>query len=129
MFEGALLKVKRAKEHICDLHIAFDGFVETHKYTLSVSQDPDSGTSAIDIDFSDPKPEHFALILGDAIHNLRTALDHAMWELMGHDRGQQHETLYFPTSKGRKAEYEAVCNGLKTPRDDSKKFFIALEAF
>jgi hypothetical protein len=65
--------------------------------------------------------------LGDAIHNLRTFLDHAAWELIGIDGGTQDRYTAFPFRRTQ-VEYEATCNGTKTPRDDTKKFFVALAA-
>lgn len=76
-----------------------------------------------------PIPNEIALVIGDAIHNLRTALDHATWELIGIDGGLQDRWTKLPASATGKVDYEAACRGLKTPRDDTKQFFIDLAVY
>jgi hypothetical protein len=79
------------------------------------------------VEFSEGLPEDFSLLIGDAIHNLRSSLDHATWELIGIDKGTQDRETAFPFSKSP-AEYEALCDRIKTPRSDTVKFFRAFEA-
>src|SRR3990167_374263 len=128
MFESAKLKVERAEQHIAYLQRTFKAFVETNNYNLSVSEDPKTSRTTIKVHFSDYRPQEFALVIGDAVHNLRTALDHATWELIGLDSGTRDRYTTFPTGDD-KVNYEASCNGIKTPRGDTKKFFIALAAY
>lgn len=128
MFNSAFLKVERAYAHINNIESAFNLFRETHSAEFIIGKDPNTGTQFIDLDVGDAMPVDFPVIIGDAIHNLRTALDHAMWELMGIDKGIQDRNTAFPFSR-TKTEYEAACNGVKTPRDDTKKFLISLEAY
>jgi hypothetical protein len=128
MFDSADFKVKRAQEHIGNLEKAFDRFIKTHPYTFHVGNDSDANTRGIEVRFGEAIPTMFSLILGDAIHNLRTALDHAAWELIGIDCGTQDRTTTFPVSRTQ-ADYEAACKGIKTLKDDTKKFFIALAAY
>jgi hypothetical protein len=128
MFNGARLKIGRANQHIADLEIAFHTFVKDNPHTIRSSRDPKTGRTIVRVHFDQPIPDTLALIIGDAIHNLRTALDHATWELIGLDGGTQDRYLKFPTGDNR-INYEASCKGLKTPREDTKKFFIALAAY
>lgn len=125
MFESAKLKVERAKHHISNLQTVFDAFIVKNPYTLTISNDTNSGDTTIDVSLNEPLPPVLALIIGDAVHNLRTALDHATWELIGRDRGTQDRYLKLPTGDNR-VNYEACCKGIKTPRADTKAFFIAL---
>jgi hypothetical protein len=87
-----------------------------------------TGALTVEVHFHETIPTTFSLILGDAIHNLRTTLYHAAWELIGIDGGTQNRHLAFPTS-GTQGDYEATCNGIKTSRDDTKKFLISLAAY
>jgi hypothetical protein len=128
MFDSADLKVKRAQKHIDDLKCAFDRFIETHPHTFVFGNDTDTNTRSVEVRFGEAIPTEFSLILGDAIHNLRTALDHATWELIGIDGGTQDRQTAFP-SRRTKIEYETACHGIKTPCDDTKKFLIALAAY
>lgn len=129
MFESARSKIERADKHISDLKGAFDAFIETHPHTLSIGSDPNTGEMTVEVRFREKISSTFALIIGDAVHNLRTALDHATWELIGLDKGTQDRWTAFPTSGQDRINYEATCNGIKTPRADTKKFFIDFAAY
>jgi hypothetical protein len=82
-FEGSHLKIKRANQHIDDLETIFSQFLRTDFYALGAKAKPQIGYVAYYVTRVDPLPEDVPLILGDAVHNLRTALDHFMWELVG----------------------------------------------
>jgi len=75
LFSGSRLKIKRANKHISDLNDALDGFIQTDFYSLAVNKDVDTGKQVLRIKFLKPIPESVPLILGDAVHNLRTSLD------------------------------------------------------
>jgi hypothetical protein len=128
MFESAKLKLDWAKRHVSDLQSAFDEFVRTHRYTTRIGNDPKTGEITIELLFNEQIPTTLSLVLGDAIHNLRTALDHAVWELIGLDGGTQDRSTSLPTASNQR-DYEAACNGVKTPREDTKKFLIGLAAY
>src|SRR5262249_1514248 len=123
MFESAHLKLDRAKHHIRDLEAVFASSVRDHPDMISIEHDAATGivtAGIVDLNFQTTLP----LIIGDAIHNLRVSLDHAMWELIGLDGGTQDRRTAFPARRGRQA-YEAACMGrdgtVKTPRDDTKQ--------
>ena len=123
MFESARLKLDRAKHHIRDLQLVFAS-IRDNPDLIRIEHDAAAGmvtARIIDPDF----PASLPLIIGDAIHNLRTALDHAMWELIGLDGGTQDRSIAFPARRWR-VEYEAACNRIKTPRNDTRKFLISL---
>jgi hypothetical protein len=124
MFENARLKLDRAKHHIRDLQLVFASFIRDNPDPIRIEHDAAAGmvtARIIDPDF----PASLPLIIGDAIHNLRTALDHAMWELIRLDGGTQDRWTAFPAHR-RRVDYEAACNGIKTPRNDTRKFLISL---
>lgn len=75
-----------------------------------------------------PLPGSLALILSDAIHNLRTALDHATWELIGHDHGTRDRHTKLPTGDTR-INFEASCKGIKTPIPATIDFFVQLAIY
>jgi hypothetical protein len=127
-FASARLKLDRAKQHIANLQREFDVFVAENPHALSFKVDPDTSSLLVQLRFKVDIPKSFALILGDAIHNLRCAMDHATWDLIGIDHGTQDRWTKFPTGRTRQ-DYEATCKGMKTPRDDTKKFFAALEVY
>lgn len=80
MFESAVLKVKRAHQHILDFNQVSQAFTKTDFYAFSIEED--RGTRFLRLNMVKPAPEELALILGDTIHNLRSALDHAYVDLV-----------------------------------------------
>ncbi len=128
LFKGARLKIERADHHIGDLETQFAAFVDANPYTLAVGSNPETGQPAIRIKFRQDIPPEWALVIGDAIHNLRSSLDHMTWALVDHDGGVQDRYLKFPTGDNR-INFEASCKGIKTPSQSIKDVFIALEAF
>jgi len=77
MYENARLKLHRAEKHIADLTTAIDSL--PHRYTSSIEIDPNIPAQSIKYDFPGIAPflTEVALITGDVIHNLRTAVDYA----------------------------------------------------
>lgn len=76
-FDGASLKVARAYRHIDELKATLDNIRRDHPKTLIPKKQADGSFT---LTFSDlgPSGPMIPLILGDAIHNLRSAFDH-MW--------------------------------------------------
>ena len=128
MFASAKQKIERADYHIADLERQFAFFVAEKPHRFSIQSDPTSATLSVGIRFLKELPSTFAPIISDAIHNLRTALDHAAWEVVGTDHGTQDRYLQFPTGDTR-VSFEASCNGMKTPSQWVKDAFKATEAF
>jgi hypothetical protein len=74
-FREARLKIKRAEKHIADLKARIAGLPDS--YIASIEIDP-NGIENIKHDLSDTKiATDVALIVGDAIHNLKSALDYS----------------------------------------------------
>lgn len=128
MFESARLKLQRADYHISDLERQFAAFVAEKPHRFIVQSDPNTGHLRIRVRFVKNVPAAFALVIGDAIHNLRASLDHAIWELVGFDHGTQDRHLKFPTGDTR-ISFEASCNGIKTPSQWVKDAIKSTEAF
>jgi hypothetical protein len=114
MFESARSKLARAEHHISDLKGQFEGFVKRKPHRFSVKHDEETGQPVVQIRFVESVPDTFAVVIGDAVHNLRCALDHLMWKLIGWDGGTTDKHLQFPCREG-KIDFEAACNGIQTP--------------
>jgi hypothetical protein len=83
-FEGSRLKVERAKKHITDLHSALIVFQKGDFYRIWVDEDLETGLHHLKLSTIRQPPIEIALMIGDAVHNLRTALDlltsEVIWE-------------------------------------------------
>jgi hypothetical protein len=77
LFRGARLKIKRANKHIADLDVAILRLKDNYTSTVEIN----TQTGHQDLVHTCPEfaqaIEEMSLIAGDAIHNLRTALDFA----------------------------------------------------
>lgn len=126
-FHGARLKVKRANHHIADIEVALERFREKYQHPITVEPDNQPGKRYMHIVVARPDIEAFALMAGDAIHNLRSALDHAAWELMKR-YGGDYKMCAFPTGKDRSA-FESACGRVPTPRCDAGPVLVGFEAY
>ena len=80
---GAWAKLKRAKTHIDAFHSSVEAKLGPHPihYGLGRKFKPDQSVVAFYIDRLVEIDDCWGLIIGDAIHNLRGALDHLTWQL------------------------------------------------
>jgi len=80
--KGARLKIKRANKHIAELEGRIDGLRERLVTTAHV--DTNSGLEYIECSFAGIEKrevlEELSTIIGDAVHNLKSALDHVWFE-------------------------------------------------
>jgi hypothetical protein len=95
-FESARLKVQRAYLHIQELERVFATFLQSNFCKISVEQEPETGQQLLKVASIASLPAETPLIIGDAFHNLRTALDHVMAEILKGSDG-----VYFPVGKER----------------------------
>lgn len=77
---SARLKIERANKHILDLQERINILADSH--TVAIETDANTGKKFIKHDLSDGTARtDIALLVGDAIHNLNCALDHAWWKI------------------------------------------------
>jgi hypothetical protein len=127
-FDGARLKIKRAEHHIDELERQFELFVERKPYSLTIGNHPKTDQPSVRVKFKEAVPSWLSLIVGDAVHNLRTSLDHMVWELIGHDGGEQNRHLKFPAGDNR-VSFESSCQGIRTPSQSVIDVLKAFEVF
>lgn len=128
MFDSAKLKVEWAEHHIANFEDFLRSFSQRNSHGFTVAKDLEGGKQRVDINFGENPPPNFALIAADVIHNLRTALDQANWELRGIDGSTQDRYTKLPVADDRLG-YEGMCGGIKTPSGDLPDFFKDLEFF
>ena len=128
IFESAASKVERADHHIRDFQATFKAFTQRYGHTVHIHSDAKTGPLFFETVSDGTLPAKMGLILSDAIHNLRTALDHATWELAGFDKGAQDRHTKLPTGDNR-VNFEAACKGIITPLQSTKDFFTQLAIY
>ncbi|HET9401112.1 MAG TPA: hypothetical protein VFO34_09185 [Candidatus Acidoferrales bacterium] len=103
--EGSWPKVKRAKEHISDLHQMLIAFAASEFYTARIEHDAERriNTLCFDIDNSKFPTEDSSLLIGDAVQNLRGALDHLWYQVVLACGGTPTNWTRFPFDDSRDA--------------------------
>lgn len=96
---GIRQKIKRADEHIADLQALVSDFLSRDFYTLGTKHKPHIDHVAYYVIHADPLPVEAACILGDAVHNLRSALDHLFWQLVDVSGATADKHTQFPITK------------------------------
>lgn len=106
---GALLKIRWAKKHIADLSEARIRFLGNNRYFGTPKFNAETNrTEFILGDIPEVCPE-IRMLLGDVVHNLRTALDHLACELV-RSVGVDEPKVYFPICESEKV-YKADSGG------------------
>ena len=75
------LKLDRAREHLASLDSEWRRWRDGEPYRFAHEADPDTGENVIRLEVLERPPPKFAVILGDCVHNLRSALDNLAYEL------------------------------------------------
>ena len=90
---GPRLKIKRAEKHISELDAVLTAFLAKKPYRVLI--EADHGTFEVATLVNEKIPEEIPLIIGDATHNLRAALDLLACALI-HRGGKDPEKAQFP---------------------------------
>jgi hypothetical protein len=109
-FEPPRLKIQRARHHISDLDVRFAAFVKTNFYRLGVDEDPSSGSSLLRFEIVNPLSCDIPSVIGDAMHNLRGALDLLVNGIVREKLGTW-ERVYFPIRDSREELVAALKSG------------------
>jgi hypothetical protein len=113
-FYGSRLKVHRAEHHINDLEAIFNGYAieNVHGVRRKTHRDRgiDPGTR-----LGGDLPHFVPAILGDAVHNLRVALDYAYVALTRKNFGSVNDYTRFPFMQDRQTLVGTI-NGHKVKR-------------
>jgi hypothetical protein len=134
---SARLKIKRGREHLEAVEEAVDLWLGTDAYTISREVDPQTGDTVRRAQIKEAPPRCISLLIGDAVQNFRSALDHAVYALaesrLGTLSPEVEEGLMYPivgnqTRKGQPANggkifEDAVRRGqLHGVSDDARRF-------
>jgi hypothetical protein len=117
LLAGTWAKIKRAKKHIADLDAAIKSFNNSNPHRIGTKDDPQTRQKVFYLAETAEIPTDVALIAGDALHNLRSALDHLAMQL--HLAGKfrpnvaadKIEFPFWKSAEGYKAGFSGVIKG------------------
>jgi hypothetical protein len=111
---GVRLKIKQSREHIVGVGKMIPLFCESRPYTIETKPHPVAQIHHTTLYLArvQPVPDDIKLVVGDAIHNLRSSLDHLAWQLVEANGGTPSRKTYFPISESYEKYINSVSNGV-----------------
>jgi hypothetical protein len=96
--EAIRRKVLRARHHLHNLTLRQNAYVDAEppNYKIRRAIEPDGAKHIHWLEMNSPLPVDFSIVLGDAIHNLRSALDHCVFQLSLDNTGVMFDQSMFP---------------------------------
>jgi hypothetical protein len=79
---GCQLKIRRAQVHLSELGNAIEEFVGSKPYESIHDFESEPGHHLARFNIAERPPLWWSPIIGDVVHNLRSALDHLAWQLV-----------------------------------------------
>lgn len=90
-FSCSRAKIARAEQHRKGIEPEIKALAESNPLTLSSKHNLKGTQEPVRFRYTvakiAPIPEHWGLVVGDAVQNLRAALDHAVWALVVKEKG------------------------------------------
>lgn len=109
--DGMRRKIERADKHIGELHGAIKEWTDTDPYLVVPEDDLDAGDKVYRVRIREQPPaDRWSPIIGDAIHNLRSALDLLVYQLVLANGKTPYTGNGFPIYE-TEAEYKAKLPG------------------
>jgi hypothetical protein len=95
--DGCRAKLERAHTHLQALYDELNAFTDGEPYELVRQHDPKSRTDDVFVKVHrEPDALLWGVLLGDFLHNTRSALDHLVWQLVLLDGGKPGRDNAFP---------------------------------
>jgi hypothetical protein len=115
---GVMAKFARADTHLNALRAEIPVFFDRDPYSFAECLDCEAGEYGLRIEIREPIPLMWSVIVGDYVHNLRSALDHLAWQLVLVSGGTPNARTAFPIftsepSNGRaRTAWDAMTAGM-----------------
>jgi hypothetical protein len=107
--EGSLLKLARAERHIAELRDAATQFLASQPFAL-YSTEETNGDLVWRVRIVRRVPHEWSAIVGDAVHNIRSALDLLAWQLVELGGATPSRDTSFPITTSAAAKFNAELN-------------------
>jgi hypothetical protein len=123
-FRGARLKIKRADQHINDLYLESRTFHRSGVHEITVENNVKGSDSILRVNVTQDISEDVLLMVGDAVHNLRSALDYAMSDIEFDTTDARDPHTSFPIRDTLQGVVAACNGGLKKKASKAVLDFI-----
>lgn len=105
---GVRAKIERANQHVHDLQAAVNTFAQRNPYRVITKVDKEAGKTIFTAQITEYIPPEISAIIGDCVHNLRTALDYIICNAVIANKRQVRKGHGFPITRSRK-KFETAC--------------------
>ncbi len=126
---GIRLKIARANKHIGDLEAGIKSFNKTNPCGVDSDDDPNTGDRVFTFRSTSKIPDDFSLIAGDAIHNLRSVLDHLAWQLVLANQNAPTSITCYPIAETVQKYTSGRTAKTKGMNDSAKKLIDATNPY
>ena len=100
---GARAKIKRAKHHVRELHTAAEAYRKRNPNLIVGEIDWRTGAQIFKVKIVEPIPLDWSMMIGDCVHNLRTAFDYVIHEAILVNGEETSRVTGFPIGRTRDA--------------------------
>jgi hypothetical protein len=127
----ALLRVKteRANEHVRDLESRIETFWAEDAKEVVPEDQTEPGYINCRVQGLSDIPPYWGVLIGDALHNLRSALDHLIGHLIESNNGKISDSTQFPIKKTSDAFKSSLKTEVKGISDPALKVLKALKPY
>lgn len=115
-FKSSHLKIKRANKYIAEINSLVNDFARSDFYAMRIENDGPLRYLCVDVDTSRFPFDDAALAIGDALHNLRTSLDHLWYQIVLACGGKTTQWTRFPVFDSGDKLVHAMNDALKHKR-------------
>jgi hypothetical protein len=122
---GVRLKFQRAQKHAAELERRVREFLDSTPFEVYEEEDQTTGDLVTRVRVHRQPPPELSLIIGDIVHNARTALDHLAWQLVCANGAQPGEKTAFPIAWSKDS---FPAHARKCLKGVSKEAFSSVEA-
>lgn len=131
LVDRLLLKGYRANEHAVQLDVASGAFFNSKPYTVGIEINTNKRERSYRLVDMQPVPFPINLLVGDAIQNLRSCLDHLAHHLVSIGMGSPgpFPHVYFPISKEAKEFEPDLLRKVKGARNDAVDAIRAIKPY
>ena len=128
--DGCKAKIERAREHQAALMEEVVEWLRAMPYTLDQRFLPETSELVYTLRGDPPLPPlRWSTIIGDAAHDLRSALDHLAWQLVLRDGGDPNNQTQFPIYDNEEAFGNNVARRLPGVTEEHLNAIEALQPY
>lgn len=119
-------KFRRARSLVDELEHAVAEYLASEPFSLETREEPSGDLSTI-VRVKAQPPVEWSVVIGDAVHNARSALDHLAYALVERDGGVARESAYFPITDESTGYGEKLRKGLAGASREARDAVRALQ--